>query len=70
MKVFDLVFMLTFGGPGSSTQVSSFYIYKVAFQQFKTGYASAITVILIIVLTILVTLLIGLYRRVQQRYGP
>jgi len=70
MKVFDLVFMLTFGGPGSSTQVSSFYIYKVAFQQFKTGYASAMTVILIIVLTILVTLLIGLYRRVQQRYGP
>jgi multiple sugar transport system permease protein len=70
MKVFDLVFMLTFGGPGSSTQVSSFYIYKVAFQQFKTGYASAMTIILIVVLTILVTLLIGLYRRAQQRFGP
>ncbi|MCL6509229.1 MAG: sugar ABC transporter permease [Anaerolineae bacterium] len=69
MKVFDLVFMLTSGGPGASTQVASFYIYKTAFQQFKTGYASAMTIILIIVLTILVTLLTVLYRKAQQRYG-
>lgn len=70
MKVFDLVFMLTFGGPGSSTQVASFYIYKTAFQQFKIGYASAMTIILIVVLTVLVTLLTMLYRRIQLKYGP
>lgn len=70
MKVFDLVFMLTFGGPGSSTQVASFYIYKVAFQQFKIGYASAMTIIVIILLSVLVTLLTLLYRRVQAKYGP
>ncbi len=69
MKVFDLIFMLTFGGPGSSTQVASFFIYKVAFQQFKTGYASAMTIIVVVLLSVLVTSLIAVYQRVRARYG-
>lgn len=56
-KIFDQVYLLTFGGPGSSTQVASFYIYRVGFQQFDTGYAAALTILLLIVLTIVVRLL-------------
>ena len=57
MKVFDLVYMLTFGGPGNSTQVASFYIYRVAFKQFQTGYGGALSILVLILISVLATLL-------------
>lgn len=36
IKLFDEVFMLTRGGPGSSTETISLYIYKLCFQRFPT----------------------------------
>lgn len=48
-KVFDLVFVLTGGGPGQATTVSSFYIYRVAIQQFDIGAAATQTIIFAIV---------------------
>ena len=56
LKVFDLVYMLTFGGPGNTTQVASFYLYRVAFKQFNTGYAAAMSFIMLLVITIFVML--------------
>ncbi|MDX2138239.1 MAG: sugar ABC transporter permease [Chloroflexota bacterium] len=67
-KIFDQVYLLTFGGPGSSTQVASFYIYRAAFQQFDTGYASALTIILLVVLSITVAVLTSVRNRVRARY--
>jgi multiple sugar transport system permease protein len=67
-KIFDQVYLLTFGGPGSSTQVASFYIYRVGFQQFDTGYAAALTILLLIVLTIVVTLLTQFRNAVRTRF--
>lgn len=55
LKVFDLVFMLTYGGPGSSTQVASFYIYKVGFTMFKTGYAASLTVMVFLLVSVIAT---------------
>lgn len=57
MKVFDLVFILTYGGPGSATQVMSFYIYKVGFTMFKTGYAAALTLLVFLMVAIISTVL-------------
>ena len=48
-KVFDLVFVLTAGGPGQATTVSSFYIYRVAIQQFDIGAAAAQTLMFAVV---------------------
>lgn len=42
-KVFDLVFVLTAGGPGQATTLSSFHIYRVAIQQFDIGMAATQT---------------------------
>jgi multiple sugar transport system permease protein len=42
-KTFDFVYALTFGGPGQSSTVASFYIYRQAFTQFKLGYGSALS---------------------------
>ncbi|RJQ42256.1 MAG: sugar ABC transporter permease [Anaerolineaceae bacterium] len=58
LKVFDLVYMLTFGGPGNITQVASFYIYRVAFKQFNTGYAAALSFLMLLIITIIATLVI------------
>lgn len=48
-KVFDLVQVMTEGGPGRSTNVLVYQIYNEAFVNFKFGYASAISMILFII---------------------
>lgn len=52
-KVFDTVRIMTGGGPGSATDVISFYIYRYAFQHFRIGYASAAGTILMIILMVM-----------------
>lgn len=54
-KIFDLVQVMTAGGPGRSTNVLVYQIYNEAFVKFNFGYASAIALVLfVIVLTITV----------------
>ncbi|WP_240689217.1 carbohydrate ABC transporter permease [Ammoniphilus sp. YIM 78166] len=43
LKYFDLIFVMTGGGPDSSTELMATYMYKQAFAQFNMGYASAIS---------------------------
>ncbi|GAH77583.1 unnamed protein product, partial [marine sediment metagenome] len=38
IKLFDTVFILTSGGPGSSTETVSYYVYLVGFRFFRVGY--------------------------------
>jgi multiple sugar transport system permease protein len=45
-KVFDLILLLTEGGPGQSTLVLSQYIYQKGFVENQFGYASAISIVL------------------------
>ncbi len=54
LKSFDLVMGLTGGGPGNQTELIAVYLYRVAFLgQFRSGYASALAyIILIIVIAI------------------
>lgn len=62
-RLFDQAWVLTGGGPGSSTQVASFYLYLVAFNDFETGLGSAIGYLMLIVIIALAALLI---RRINQ----
>ncbi|KAA3647704.1 MAG: sugar ABC transporter permease [Chloroflexi bacterium] len=55
LKVFDLVFILTYGGPGSVTNVASFYIYRVGFTQFNTGYAAALSILVLLLISVVTT---------------
>lgn len=57
LKVFDLVFILTYGGPGSSTQVVSFYIYRIGFTLFKSGYGAALSFIVLILISLIATVM-------------
>lgn len=60
LKVFDHIYLMTGGGPQNATLVLAFYIYEQGFKFFNTGYASALAVVLfvlILALTILQMLL-------------
>ena len=48
-KVFDLVYTMTYGGPGRSTQVMGTWMYFNAFQYYHAGYGSAIAWIIAII---------------------
>ncbi len=52
-KVFDTVRIMTAGGPGNSTDVITYYIFRYAFENFKYGQAAAAGTVLMIVLLIL-----------------
>lgn len=49
-QIFDTVAVTTAGGPVNATRVIYFYIYELAFGRFEFGYASAISVVLFLVL--------------------
>jgi raffinose/stachyose/melibiose transport system permease protein len=58
LRVFDLVYVTTGGGPGDSTLVTGFLVYRSAFQQNRLGYASAIaTVMTLLILAISLVIL-------------
>jgi ABC-type sugar transport system permease subunit len=44
LKVFDLVWVMTKGGPAESSAVLGTYLYRRAFEQQEYGYASAVAV--------------------------
>lgn len=47
-RVFDLIYVLTGGGPGGSTETMSIYAYKTMFQQTNFGYGSIIVILMVI----------------------
>ena len=55
-QVFDLVMMMTDGGPARSTSVMVHYLYQNAFSYFKMGYACAQAVVLTLIVLILTLL--------------
>ncbi|EXX89456.1 ABC transporter permease [Paenibacillus darwinianus] len=62
-KSFDVVWILTNGGPGVSTELFSSQIYRIAFKFWETGYASAVSWIFLIVVMVITSLFIRfLYR--------
>ena len=48
-RVFDLIYALTGGGPGTATEPVSLYGFTVLFQNLRFGYGSAIAVIVFVV---------------------
>jgi len=62
-KIFDLVYVLTQGGPGSATEVMSSYIYRQGFKTLNMGYAAAMSYILLIIIIIVSSSLVGIFEK-------
>ncbi|MBS7539875.1 carbohydrate ABC transporter permease [Ancylobacter lacus] len=66
LKLFDMVFVMTRGGPGSATDLISIYIQRVGFRIFDLGTASAQALLLLVITIIISRLYIRLlYREVH-----
>jgi multiple sugar transport system permease protein len=52
-RVLEVIYVLTFGGPGDSTEILALHIYKTAFVGQQLGVASAISVLLLVVVALL-----------------
>ncbi len=66
LKFFDLIFTLTYGGPGNSTETMSYFIYQVGYQFFRLGYGAAASFVLLIALAVIITYLLKLLRKVME----
>jgi multiple sugar transport system permease protein len=55
VRIFDIIWALTMGGPGTMTETISVYAYVQGFQQFETSYTAAIAFLVILLLTVIVT---------------
>lgn len=64
-KVFDEVYLLTGGGPGTSTEVISFTLYQRFFTEDRIGYGSAMSVAVIFLISLLLVMALGARRRVE-----
>ena len=56
LRVFDHVYILTGGGPGTATQLLSLYIYRIEFRFFDGGQAAALAVMVLVSISILYSL--------------
>jgi multiple sugar transport system permease protein len=65
----DKVFVMTGGGPGTSTQLVSYYVYKQAFQAYELGYASTVITGLLALLTVVFALYLRRYSRMIDAAG-
>ncbi|MGE3874662.1 MAG: carbohydrate ABC transporter permease, partial [Parvibaculaceae bacterium] len=66
LKLFDIPFSMTGGGPGVATQSFSLLAFRTGLRFFDLGYASAMAYALLIVVMVIVTLF---FRRLRVNYG-
>jgi multiple sugar transport system permease protein len=64
VKTLDSVYVLTAGGPGSSTETLSLYGYRLGFFFFNTAYASAESIVLVCIVTLLTAFLMRFFIRI------
>jgi multiple sugar transport system permease protein len=64
-KVFDEVYLLTGGGPGTATEVISFTLYQRFFTEDRVGYGAAMSIIVIFIVSLLLVLALGARKRTE-----
>ena len=63
-KIFDTVYVMTYGGPGKATELISMFIYKEGLKYFKIGRASALSIMFLILIFLIS---INFLRRIQKQ---
>jgi multiple sugar transport system permease protein len=67
IKLFDTIFIMTGGGPGTKTYTASYYLYTVGFAQFHISQATAGSWIFLLLTLLVVTLLVRRLLRVEEK---
>ena len=66
-KIMDTVFVLTSGGPGTSTETSSFYIFIKGLREFQMGYAATMSFTYLIIMIISLTIIAKILTKVLMK---
>jgi len=66
-KMFDMVNLLTSGGPGSTTEVASITLKREAFEKWRTGFSSAFAIILFVTVFGLANIYVKALNKVKSR---
>jgi multiple sugar transport system permease protein len=53
VKIFDMIYLMTTGGPAQATETISIYMYKVAFQQVRWSFSAAAAMTILAIMTII-----------------
>ena len=62
IQIFDQIFVMTNGGPGTATLTLVQYLYSTAFQNYNLGYAATIGIVILVILMVLVGLQSRLFK--------
>ena len=65
LRYFDLVYVMTGGGPDGASEVMATYMYTTVFASFRLGYGSTIAAAMFLVVTLIATLGLRLTRRFE-----
>ena len=68
-KLFGLIFILTFGGPGGATETVAFNTYLVGFKDFRMSYASALSYVIVGGVLVLTLVFLWIQRLREARAG-
>jgi len=63
IKLFDKIYVMTKGGPGTSTETMTYFAYRKGFGEFDMGYASALSIVILVMVILISTRAIKLFRR-------
>ncbi len=63
VKLFDLVYVLTNGGPGNSSETIPFYTYLSGFKHFRIGYTAAMSYIQLVFIIIMAQLFLRIWKQ-------
>ncbi len=66
-KLFGLIFVLTFGGPGGATETMAFTTYLVGFNDMRMSYAAALSYVIVAGVLVLTLLFMWVQRRREMR---
>ncbi len=65
-KVFDTVYVMTNGGPGSATEMLPNYIYKQGLKFFDVGYAASLAIVFVLVMTLTTSLFLKWRKKEEE----
>ena len=66
LKLFDLVYITTRGGPGDNTELLTYFTYRQDFAFFNVGYGSAAAVIILVISIFVTTIAVSFLRKMQN----
>jgi multiple sugar transport system permease protein len=62
LKVFDYIFVMTSGGPGTRTEVLSFYAYQRSFTTIEWGYGSVLGIVILLLAIVVANVYLRVFK--------